>query len=617
MSLSTQPLSSLDWGTKLSGSTVTYAFGAAGTSTTVTEEYSLGAGYTAEGFNAFERAQFRAAFDVLESVTNLSFVQTNTYSTADFRLLLDTNQFFFDDLGAMVPPGEPGEGIGVFNGAYWDRSAGGDLEQGGYSFTTIIHELMHGLGLSHPHDTGGGSATIMTGVTSAFDDYGTYQLNQGVYTAMSYNTGLHTGPVGAHSTGFTYGYETGPMALDIAVLQEKYGANTTHASGANVYYLPTANTAGTGWTSIWDTGGVDILRYLGSSDATLDLRAATLQDAVGGGGYLSAADGIQGGFTIAHGVEIERADGSHGNDRLIGNAFDNTLLGNGGSDTLLGNAGADQLYGGNGADTLKGGSDNDLLRGNTGNDRLEGEAGNDILFGDIGADRLIGGDGNDQLYGGGGADKLFGGDGDDTLKGTSGTDIFYGNAGADRIEGGTQNDWMKAGTQDDVLIANGGDDTLFGEAGNDSLYSGAGNDRAYGGSGDDVIKATSGANVLYGNLGHDLIEGGSGADYIAGGNNNDTITGGMGNDTLKGEGGNDTFVFAPGFDTDSIRDLAGNDVLRIDDGLLSGQGTGAAVVAAFGTAFNSRYVLDFGNGDVLTLDGITDAGYLAGVIDIF
>ena len=47
------------------------------------------------------------------------------------------------------------------------------------------------------------------------------------------------------------------MAFDIAVLQDKYGANTTFANGNSTYTLPDKNGVGTYWACIWDTGGTD------------------------------------------------------------------------------------------------------------------------------------------------------------------------------------------------------------------------------------------------------------------------------------------------------------------------------------------------------------------------
>ena len=91
----------------------------------------------------------------------------------------------------MAPPGEPNAGVGVFNtaGFGWTTSS---LVQGGYGFVTIIHELRHGMGLAHPHDNGG-TSTIFPGISGAYDT-GAYNLNQGVYTTMSYIDGWHLDP---------------------------------------------------------------------------------------------------------------------------------------------------------------------------------------------------------------------------------------------------------------------------------------------------------------------------------------------------------------------------------------------------------------------------------------
>ena len=65
---------------------------------------------------------------------------------------------------------------------------------------------MHGLGLAHPHDNGGGSL-IFPGVTDAFGSYGDYNLNQEIYTIMSYNAGFpeQFGPT-SDTVGNAYSY---------------------------------------------------------------------------------------------------------------------------------------------------------------------------------------------------------------------------------------------------------------------------------------------------------------------------------------------------------------------------------------------------------------------------
>ncbi|HEU0134266.1 MAG TPA: matrixin family metalloprotease, partial [Allosphingosinicella sp.] len=95
-------------------------------------------------------------------------------------------------LGSMNPPDNGDEGVAQFNSAdeRWNAQM---LQPGGFSFVTLIHEFGHGMGLAHPHDTGGGSS-IMQGVEPGpviGDDggAGAFDLNQGVYTMMSYNDG--------------------------------------------------------------------------------------------------------------------------------------------------------------------------------------------------------------------------------------------------------------------------------------------------------------------------------------------------------------------------------------------------------------------------------------------
>ncbi len=107
------------------------------------------------------------------------------------------------------------------------------------------------------------------------------------------------------------------------------------------YQLPTANVAGTAYMCIWDTGGVDMIRYGGLADVTIDLTAATLDYSPSGGGMISWADGVLGGFTIANGVVIENAKGGSGNDSITGNDAANSLIGLNGRDTLAGGDGAD------------------------------------------------------------------------------------------------------------------------------------------------------------------------------------------------------------------------------------------------------------------------------------
>lgn len=284
---------------------------------------------TAVELTDFVRGQIVSIFDSISAVSNLTFVEGSIES--DFRIMLSELKGSTD--GFMSPPEEDFAGVGIF-----DAKEEALFETGAYNYMVMVHEIMHGLGLAHPHDDGG-SSTIMDGVTEEFDSFGDFGLNQGVYTVMTYNNGFPLGTAAPKSQLF--GYEIGPMALDIAVLQAKYGANETHASGDDTYSLIGEKGVGTGWMSIWDTGGTDAIVYDGDLDVTINLRAANLQYKNGGGGHVSSAEGIAGGFTIAKGVVIENAIGGNGDDKLRGNVKDNVLDGGLGRDKLIGGNGAD------------------------------------------------------------------------------------------------------------------------------------------------------------------------------------------------------------------------------------------------------------------------------------
>lgn len=297
-------------------------------------------GYPTLDWNDYEMGQVALALDTFEAFINIEFVETETAAGADLTFnAIDTNAF----LGVFSGAGQTGYAVG---GLGWDEETvdgSGGLEQGGFGFITIIHEVGHALGLDHPHD-----GSVLPGVSSS-GDTGDFDLNQGVYTTMSYIDGWATNPDGNISPFSTinYGWQGTPMAFDIAMLQDFYGANMDYATGDDVYWIPDANGAGTFFSCIWDAGGQDAMAYAGTDDVIIDLRAATLQVEEGGGGWVSSASGIYGGYTIAHGVLIEDAGGGSGNDVLVANEGDNRFLGGAGADTFLfvePSAGVDRIF---------------------------------------------------------------------------------------------------------------------------------------------------------------------------------------------------------------------------------------------------------------------------------
>ena len=142
-----------------------------------------------------------------------------------------------------------------------------------------------------------------------------------------------------------FGYNETLGAFDIATLQYLYGPNTSKATGDDIYYLDSTNL--NGYQTIWDNGGTDTISAINAGTAVnIDLRAATLLEENGGGGYLSRVDDAYIGYTIAY-----NTTGSAGIENAIGSNFADRITGNSGNNLLKGGAGNDVIDGGYGTDT--------------------------------------------------------------------------------------------------------------------------------------------------------------------------------------------------------------------------------------------------------------------------
>ncbi len=135
--------------------------------------------------------------------------------------------------------------------------------------------------------------------------------------------------------------------------------------------------------------------------------------------------------------------------------------------------------------------------------------------------------------------------------------------------------------------------------------------------GNDKIRAGDGADLAYGDDGKDVVGGDDGNDTLWGGGGDDTLIGNTGNDKLAGGTGADTFVFKANFSKDRIVDFEDNvDTLKLDDVLWGGGKTAAQVVDQYATVSGGNTIFDFGNGDVITIIGITDKSIFDNDIDI-
>ena len=254
---------------------------------------------------------------------------------------------------------------------------------GTYSGLTHLHELGHALGLAHGHSS---------------DGYGTLpaSIDAMEYTVMTYRSYLN-GPTTGY-TNETFGYAQSWMMLDIAALQNMYGADFTANSGDTNYSFDPTTGAMTidGQTSaapganrifltIWDGDGNDTYDFSNyATDLEVDLNpgsfsilSSTQLSNLGGGNFAqgNVYNALQ--FNGDARSLIENANGGSGNDELMGNDAANALDGNGGDDTMTGGAGADtldgdggndQFYMSTGGDTINGGADTDEYNATGGGD---------------------------------------------------------------------------------------------------------------------------------------------------------------------------------------------------------------------------------------------------------
>jgi serralysin len=151
------------------------------------------------------------------------------------------------------------------------------------------------------------------------------------------------------------------------------------------------------------------------------------------------------------------------------------------------------------------------------------------------------------------------------------------------------------------IIGNAGNNELIGYGGNDVIYAYAGNDGLRGGNGHDHFLGGNGNDILVGEAGLDYLHGEAGRDWMIGGT------------------GADWFAFANTDGTDIIEDfsLAENDRLRLRGDLWTGTLTTDQIVSRFASVTAAGVVFNFGDGDTLTLLGVTSTAGLADAVLIW
>ncbi len=352
-----------------------------------------------------------------------------------------------------------------------DDSRTESFSTGTYNYKSLVHEMGHALGLSHPFGgINGGPDPLPT-------QYDSHRYTVMSYTNVGYVTTWASQADGKLYSANNYPYPITPMLLDVIALQQVYGADTNTATGNNRYtFDPAALTLQT----IYDAGGADsfdLSTHTRASDIDLtpgsysSIAIYTIADQIADTaarfpGYVWSAAQFTGSFTWTDNVAIAP------------NTIIETVLAGSGNDSILGNAAPNWLNGG------------------AGNDYIRGMDGNDFIDGGTGDDDVNGNQGSDQVYGGAGADYVRGGQGHDSVYGGDGNDIHVnGNIGDDSVSGGAGNDTVFGGQNNDTVSGDDGRDSISGDLGNDVLICGPGVDFLMGGTGADLFIFRSGDGI--------------------------------------------------------------------------------------------------------------------------
>ncbi|MDG1286771.1 MAG: M10 family metallopeptidase C-terminal domain-containing protein [Rickettsiales bacterium] len=194
-------------------------------------------------------------------------------------------------------------------------------EWGSFSGYAMIHEAFHALGMPHTFAGGNPMAAKAGGLS------GQYLTSE--YSVLGYSDGANIGKNDV----------TGPMLLDVWMLQQKYGQNLDYESGDTLWNLGDVKLG----QAIWDGAGNDTIAVDSSvtSNSTINLNEGDFLNEIG----LAK-------FHVAFDAEIENAIGGQGNDSITGNDLDNSLQGMNGADVLTSGAGNDVLEGGAGTDSF-------------------------------------------------------------------------------------------------------------------------------------------------------------------------------------------------------------------------------------------------------------------------